>query len=569
MEKETKRGLLNIKKAEVIPLIVFVLIFILLIISSTLTGRPPEIESLNKKICLPGEELIIYGKYFGKNRDGGKVIISGKSLSYTAYQEWSNKKISFIAPEDLKSGLVSVLTDKGESAELILLINQQDIPVIAAGPSRPGEPYITDLSPIKSDIGSVITLTGLNFGQNQEHSNVFFTWVSDTNKKYDKDDIFSSLVPAQDYDFDYLNWSDSEIKVRIPDGAAPGPVLVATEKGISSPLYLEVQEPFGKKTYTSKITYQVSYTIEINNINSEQGNGLYLWLPRILNAPEQREIKSVNNEPESLNDSKPLLENYKGLMQYYFEDLLPGGKYQIKVNFIFDRYAVHTTVSNIQKIKDGYAESKNYLAQYIQANSMIPSADAKMKRLANTVTKGISNPYLKARAFYDYLLKKLSYSDDVVNRNKDIVELINSAKPAANSLDYALLFCTLARCEGIPARPVGGYLISNTKQSKAHFWAEFYIEALGWIPVDPVYGSGNKPLELEPQGDFREFYFGSMDNQHIMLSRGIINIGQMNPRGRIVTSMKSPAIQSIYEESIGKLHSYSSEWSVLEDIGIY
>ena len=556
------------RKQDLIPILIFVLILAGLIISSNLTGRAPVIESLNKKVCQPGEIVTIYGNYFGKEQGKGKVLISGRSYAFK-YQDWNSKKISFIIPEKMQSGLVSVMTDMGESKELNLLLNQQDIPEVVAGPSKPGAPYITGINPSKGTPGSVITLTGFNFGQDQAGSRVYFTWISLGSVKSKKEDIFAALIPTLDYDFDFISWADREIKVRIPDGSSPGPVLVNTDKGISSPLYLEVEEPIGKKDYSNRRTYQVSYTINIENINSEQNNGLYLWLPRITTSPEQREIKVMFSEPA------PLLENYKGLMQFFFEDLLPGGKYQVRVSFMFHRYEVNTKITYPNKISGDYKESAVHLGKYTHAITLIPSTDATIKVIAKTILASVtnrrqrSNPYYQARAVYDYLIKNVSYSDYRFSKKSKIIERLTADQPSGNALDLALIFCAILRSWDIPARPVGGYLVNDKKLSKAHAWIEFYIENLGWVPVDTVLGSGNMPINLNPQDNPGDYYFGSLDNQHIALSKGIIELNQMSPRGKSITAIKNPSLQTIYEESTGNLHSYSSEWTTFEDIGIY
>ncbi len=43
-------------------------------------------------------------------------------------------------------------------------------------------------------------------------------------------------------------------------------------------------------------------------------------------------------------------------------------------------------------------------------------------------------------------------------------------------------------------------------------WAEFYLQGVGWIPVDPTVG------QREP--GLRDYYFGNMDNQRIILHKG-------------------------------------------------
>jgi len=54
--------------------------------------------------------------------------------------------------------------------------------------------------------------------------------------------------------------------------------------------------------------------------------------------------------------------------------------------------------------------------------------------------------------------------------------------------DYAHLFIAAAKVLGIPARYVGGYLLTGDEPrvyDANHAWAEAYVEDLGWVGFDP------------------------------------------------------------------------------------
>jgi hypothetical protein len=77
--------------------------------------------------------------------------------------------------------------------------------------------------------------------------------------------------------------------------------------------------------------------------------------------------------------------------------------------------------------------------------------------------------------------------------------------------DYSSLFVALARAKGIPARHiVGSWAESGADQ--VHVWAEFYLEGLGWISVDPTVGqSSNQP----------DSCFGRIGNDRVILGKGL------------------------------------------------
>lgn len=52
--------------------------------------------------------------------------------------------------------------------------------------------------------------------------------------------------------------------------------------------------------------------------------------------------------------------------------------------------------------------------------------------------------------------------------------------------DHAQIFVSAARCAGIPARYVSGYLMMNDRvdQEASHAWSEAHVDGLGWVGFD-------------------------------------------------------------------------------------
>ena len=93
-------------------------------------------------------------------------------------------------------------------------------------------------------------------------------------------------------------------------------------------------------------------------------------------------------------------------------------------------------------------------------------------------------------------------------------------KRKAASRNYALIATALFRAAGIPAVPVAGLLVGDEGQGIPHFWMEYYLPAVGWIPYDPVLVYGAVPEGFTPPFIGPALYFGALDNRHIAVSRG-------------------------------------------------
>jgi len=130
-----------------------------------------------------------------------------------------------------------------------------------------------------------------------------------------------------------------------------------------------------------------------------------------------------------------------------------------------------------------------------------------IKALTAELTEGVTDPMEKARRFYDFITKNMSYT---FMPSYFLLENI----PDTCALNYngdcgvfALLFLTLCRCAGIPAQWQSGFT-AEPDFCGGHDWVRFYVEPYGWLFADCSYGVSATRNENEPR---RKFYFGNLD----------------------------------------------------------
>ncbi|MBI9105979.1 MAG: IPT/TIG domain-containing protein [Spirochaetales bacterium] len=510
--------------------------------------RFPAITGIEPSVAYPGELISIYGSFFGNSRNGAEVrIAGGRPLSHS-YQNWSDNLIIVQVPSDVGSGMVTVETRRGLSNG-VLFTNREHIPIILSGPQKPGYPYLEAAEPESGSVGAMVTISGLNFSHERGNAAVFFTAAGVSDDNLIGDDALSGMIECSEIDYDYESWDEQQIQVFIPDGASSGNIRIQTDRGISNALYFEVTGSAGTKTFFDKMGFQVEYGIDISGVDGDVSNGLDLWVPAVRFGLEQRNVETVT-EPV------PLWNDYMGIMRYHLDNLNRDQTYSVSIKSWLERYNVETRIV-IPKVKSWYNEDRRLYKVYTAPEEQIPSDDQVIIDNAAAAVRRESNPYLKASAIYKYLLKKMKYMNRV--SSSSVVKSLEAGE--GDSYTYSILFTALCRASGIPARPATGVLVYNNKQATNHYWAEFYIDAFGWIPVDPALGDGarfgNFPIDedLDPV----EYYFGNLDNHHINLTRGIVPVKQIAPDGRISGRKGNYSLQTIYEESIG-IKSYSSYW---------
>lgn len=129
-----------------------------------------------------------------------------------------------------------------------------------------------------------------------------------------------------------------------------------------------------------------------------------------------------------------------------------------------------------------------------------------IKELAEEIIGDEMNTLLKARRIYDYITQNVKYS--YVRAYSTIT---NIPEYAALNLKgdcgvQALLFITLCRCSGIPAKWQSGLAVTPYGIGP-HDWAQFYVEPFGWLFADPSFGGG----EFRNNPDKWNFYFANLD----------------------------------------------------------
>ncbi len=538
-----------------IPTTIFVGLVAILVVSATLTAHPPVIESVTPQVGYPGLVLLIRGNHFGPSRGSSEVSFAGDRPSTSAYLEWTNRRISVRIPENATSGFVFV-TKANERSNGVLFTNKSSLPVIVSAGPKPGLPFIQSITPASGTVGTLLTIKGQNFGSVRGQGKVYFTPTSVADQGLPAAQIPNSpnASPVADRfsgcgcDFNYVNWTDHEINMYVPDGASSGNVTVATDRGTSNSAYFEVAVQVGTKLYKDRRGYQIEYGMQISKVIADPDGTIDVWMPALSEDLSQRDIQRVLS-PE------PLWDDFRGVMRYLFDNLKPDTTYSIDITYYFDRYAVETRIDP-SKVSGAYDRDRELYRVYTSSDALVPSNDPIIESTARSVVGSEKNPYLMALAIYDYLIDKLHY--DASATSEDPVESLTSGN--ADAYDYALLFTALARSVGVPTRPVAGYIVYGDKQTSRFYWAEFYVKDFGWVPVDPVLGSGVKFGDFPSVPDPKSYYFGDIDNQHIAFSRGVIQLEPLDPHGKTVRKKRMFSLQTIHEEASSGVSSYTSFW---------
>lgn len=555
------------RKSPVVRTLFWIALLLVLTIISLFFGfhvnQKPVIYSINPPVGSPGDLVIINGKDFGNTRETNYVEFGGSKLTSSSYISWTDSEIRVVLPANVQDGLVVVGTKKNRSKPAFFA-NATAAPVAVTQNPQTTAPLITSVMPEKITVGSLITISGVNFGNSKETSKVYFSADRETAVIRDEKTLNSaedlSYIAANEDDFNYEYWSDNEIRLYVPDGATSGNMFVVTNKGQSAMRSVEIDKKTGAKSFINPKTYVIQVSVDIDDTAGDRDSQIILRCPRPFTSAAQPIVTLSECSPE------PIIYDFQHTMIHQTSGARGSGKVRFKQNFAITTYDTRTEI-NPSAIKNSSEINKNLLSVATKADKCVPSDDKDVIALAKQIAKGEKNPYTVAALTYNYMLSEYVILQDVRKGNISAQDLLRTKR--GDAYDFAIIFTALLRANGIAALPDSGILVEKDLKTRAHWWTEFFIPDFGWFPVDIALAAG---LKYEPwQKDIvpHQFYFGNLDGQHILFNRGWNEFKPSAPNNKTVSRPRSYSLQSIWEEASGKTIKYSSYWSNPTVIGVY
>ncbi len=130
-----------------------------------------------------------------------------------------------------------------------------------------------------------------------------------------------------------------------------------------------------------------------------------------------------------------------------------------------------------------------------------------IKALTKEIIGNETNPLIKAKLIYDYVTSHVKYSYmPAYFTILDLVEYIAVGGKGDCGIQ-TLMFITLCRCAGVPARWQAG-IYTHPLDAGNHDWAQYYVAPYGWLYADCSFGtSAYRAGNMER----REFYSANLE----------------------------------------------------------
>jgi len=252
--------------------------------------------------------------------------------------------------------------------------------------------------------------------------------------------------------------------------------------------------------YVEPVKNRVWMRLKIKPDAVPEGEVVRVWMPFPRKDPLQPQIKLISATPKNYVLAP---ENSAQRTIYFEREAVKGEELEFQVKYEYKACAAHQKVNPI-KVKPYNRNElyKKYTSEQLPHIAFTPY----LRKLADEIVTEESNPYLKARHVYNWVTENMRYT---LVPEYSTIECISDY--AARNLRgdcgvQAILFITLCRISGIPARWQSGWYINPIRPSP-HDWTQFYVEPYGWLHADPSFGGHEKSVQK-----YHRFYFGNIDH---------------------------------------------------------
>jgi transglutaminase-like putative cysteine protease len=250
------------------------------------------------------------------------------------------------------------------------------------------------------------------------------------------------------------------------------------------------------------VRFHVVMTVTVKADAVPAGKTIRAWLPFPRDYETQTEIRSDVRPPDA------------PMRAAYFEKNAEAGKPVVfRLEYEFTRHPVRLALDP--------AKARPVSNEFVREQPPHVVFTPELRALARKIVGDEANPLLKARKIYDWCVDNLQYS--FAHEYSTLLNISDFCYRCryGDCGEMALLFITLCRASGVPARWQSGWVIPPGGEN-LHDWTEIAVDPWGWIPVDPCEGgSPNRPASLgaEERRKIRDFYFGGLDPYRMVANR--------------------------------------------------
>ena len=260
------------------------------------------------------------------------------------------------------------------------------------------------------------------------------------------------------------------------------------------------------------VRMKIKYTITVKADEVPDGEAIRVWMPYPrTDVVAHKDIKLITaSQPEYIIAPDNII--HKSI---YMEGIAKKGEptvfgYELSYSS-YNQYPSFTP----EDLRDYEKESEIFKKYTSEEGDHINFSDG-IKKAVEEAVGNESNPYYKVKRIFAWINKNFPWaSAREYSTIRNIPEYV-LANRHGDCGQVSLLFITMARYAGVPAKWESGWMM-HPGNKNLHDWAEVYYEGVGWVPVDQSFGR----VFGAPDEESHWFFTKGLDAYRMIVNEGI------------------------------------------------
>jgi hypothetical protein len=259
-------------------------------------------------------------------------------------------------------------------------------------------------------------------------------------------------------------------------------------------------DAIGDNKSNLNLTNKFEFSYEVKIPKSKGGKKIELWIP----LPQTDNYQKINELKIETDFDYSILKEEQFNNQYLYIHAKNENAGFIKISVKANRF----------ERNGGEKVSLKNVRMYLGESSKVLITN-ELRKETQEVIKGLKDSFNQVKAIYEHIVGCIKYDKSGQGwGNGDVIFVCDERR--GNCTDFHSLFIAMCRSINIPARFVIGFPFpENTPESIVkgyHCWAEFFINAKGWIPIDAS--------EAFKHPEKKEYLFGNLDYNRLQFTIG-------------------------------------------------
>jgi len=256
------------------------------------------------------------------------------------------------------------------------------------------------------------------------------------------------------------------------------------------------------RTQSDPVEVKVRATLTLKADAVPDGEVVRCWLP----YPREDHRRQSNVKLLSINDSVYLIAppQYPHRSLYVEKKAKKGEPLVFAYEFSYRSVAEWFNLD--EKTLDTAPINPEILKTYTAERPPHIVFTDSIKAISERIVGRETNPYQKVKKIFKWVDDTFPWAGAREYSTIDNIPEYVLTNGHGDCGQVTLLFITLARYNGIPARWQSGFTVFPETKN-LHDWGEFYLEGMGWLPIDQSYGQNS----FATDDQVRYFYSNGID----------------------------------------------------------